>query len=1030
MKLKLFKTRCLSLILVLSMIMSLFTGQITAKEQVKAAEETTIILNDYEKGDDNTYYTYPNATVNLTDTTKRFHNLIISVDSGHFKVTSTTIDGVTGTGIIAGNDMNVDFTELNTTDKYESIAFEWQQGTTKEQIESFIRTVRFTTAQQIQTVSVYASTHSTASMKTTVGGQEINLYYFNGHFYGYVPMTGSNKWSDAYKESKTAYFCGAQGYLATLTSRAEDRFILSSFKDYGNYAKKGWIGCTRAILADGSSYSDADTVWKDLDKFDFATNREQFIWRWVSGPEAGERFGYQTNAYGDGTNGDGGFVTDAGKFSNWNNTNNIEPNGGATTNEAFGYYGKYEYGRWNDNEDISSDGVYGYYIEFGGYEGDQEKFEQELDQIIISTTQATEEIITDGSYSGEPNQKIAISGKPVIQNQTTDDSGNPIIKEGAVLSADITNVTPAGSHDTLTYQWYIKNSDGSLTPIDGATYQHYTLTVDTVDKELVVRAYGNGDYTGEVVSDPYDTTRTNSGIDINEDEDTDVPDDKRTITIYPTVEDTIYAIKDENGNVYGAGELASLPAVDENGNILTPNVTDPAYTGYYQVEPGGKIIFTVDKDKNYIIHEVKTTTTNTEVISPSIPDSSIDTSYDDKQTEDKADDTISIVVDPALPDYKYAVLKKEDGKYVEVTVTKDANGNYVADASGSSVWSDGSETKVTFSNLPADGVYRIVAVSSSDSADTIIKDLTPDQITGGSGDIEVTAPDTGATPTESPATPTETPNNSPTAAPSGNTSSDNTAGFTAQEQDTAEKFIKEHATKPNGKVITTVTDLTRDIITSGESEWNTLTDQEKAAVNARLKELGCTFTYEQLLKKAKNYKIPGFKLKKVMKKKTTARLKLIKCKGATIVCTSTNKKVATVNKKGVIRAKKVGKATLTFTAIKGIHTNRLVINVVVRKKFKNAKELKNFKSKVIKTPTVLIGKKRALGKSTKLRIYDLKKNAKVKYKAFNKKVLKLTKKGKYTGKKTGSSLVRVSIKQNNKKYLLYIYVTIFRYKNK
>ncbi len=148
------------------------------------------------------------------------------------------------------------------------------------------------------------------------------------------------------------------------------------------------------------------------------------------------------------------------------------------------------------------------------------------------------------------------------------------------------------------------------------------------------------------------------------------------------------------------------------------------------------------------------------------------------------------------------------------------------------------------------------------------------------------------------------------------------------------------------------------------------------------------------------------------------------------VCTSTNKKVATVNKKGVIKAKKKGRATLTFTAIKGKYTNRLVIEVRVKKKFDNAKELKNFKSKVIKTPTVLIAKQRVLKKSSRIVVYDLKKDSKVKYTPIKKGILKMTKKGKYTGKKNGKTLVRVNIKQNGKTYLLYVYVTIYQKKKK
>lgn len=97
----------------------------------------------------------------------------------------------------------------------------------------------------------------------------------------------------------------------------------------------------------------------------------------------------------------------------------------------------------------------------------------------------------------------------------------------------------------------------------------------------------------------------------------------------------------------------------------------------------------------------------------------------------------------------------------------------------------------------------------------------------------------------------------------------------------------------------------------------------------------------------------------------------------------------------------------------------------VKKKFKNAKELTKFSSKAIKTPTALIAKKRLLKKSSRIDVYDLEKSSKVKFEPLNKKVLTINKKGKYTGKRKGNSLVRIRVDQNKKVYWLYVYVTIY-----
>lgn len=1019
------KKKIMALLLAFSMVMSLFTGQVVVGTEAEAAGDDTIVLGELQKAASGIYYTYPNAAVQIQDSSKTFHNLTVTVDSGHMMVDTTAIAGVTGQGVVSGDDMNVSFGDITTSGKYESISFEFGAGVVKSDIEQFIRQIKFTTSTKLQTVTMCAATDSVQELKTDVNGQNIDLKYFNGHYYGFVPNKTWKKtmWSEAYKEAKSAQFHGVNGYLLTLTSRAEDRFILSSFPQNAgsDYAKMGWMGCTRAVLSDGSSYNDADTLWKPLAVFD-GTNFTDFIWRWVSGPEAGEAFGYQSDAYGYG-NTDGGFVANDGCFSNWNAQGNIEPNGGKATEEAFGFYGKYLYGRWNDNEgDNPLDNIEGYYIEFGGHEGDDTIFEEELDQIIVTTEETTSEIITDGSYTEETEpEKTPIGGTVVIKNNDKDDDGNEIKKEGTVLTADITGVTPEGSHDTLTYQWYIK--DGEIeTPIVGAVDKNYVLTTDTLDKKLVVKVTGNGDYYGDVKSEPYDTTRTNAGIDV---ENPDGENDKKTIIIQPTLPDTIYAIKDEQGNV-----LTNIPTYDENGNLRTPDVTDTDYPGYYTGTEDGMLKFTeLDPDKTYIISEIKIDKKNSEIVGPSIPDTDIDTEYDDKNTEDAKDDTISIIIDPALPDCEYAVLKKEDGVYKEVTVKKDENGNYVADSTGSAVWTDGGEDIVRFTDLPADGVYKVVAKSST-STDDKVTNADPSDVTGGSNDIDgsqVQKPGDSSNGNNNNQNNNNQNNNQNNSNQNNNPSSGNSSNitFTKQEEDAAAKFVKEHATDPKGKIVTDITDMTRDIIVSGENDWKKLTPNEKAAVNARLKAGGSKYTYEQLLKMAKSYKIPGFKVIKFMKKKSKAKLKLIKCKGATIVCTSTNKKVATVNKKGVISAKKPGRARLTFTAIKGKYTNRLVIDVRVKKKFKNARELTKFKSKVIKTPTVLIAKKRLLKKSSKIQVYDLLKSSKVKFTPIKKNILTINKKGKYTGKKKGSTLVRVKINQNKKVYLLYVYVTIY-----
>lgn len=1459
--------RSLSWLLALSMVLSLFGGGSIVPQKAKAATGDATIDFGTAKISSSGYYTYPDVKVTVPDATKRIHNLTVTVDSGYIKVTSTTIEDVRGTkvtgkgilttesiqerednegnsGMSAGS--TVENLSKDSTSKYEAVTFDFDSaydsnsvspGAEASAVEEYLSSLRFTTSiTGDQTVTVTATTLGNSDLKTDINGKEVELHYYNGHFYGYVPFANPSQgiwwkagnWKEAYQEAESAVFKGVKGYLATLTSRGEDRFLYSTFplsNDASNKkAKLGWIGCTRADM----DFVTSDELTTTLPEIT-SQNDPNFIWRWAAGPEAGMEFGQQTAACGTtwGEHNDGGFKAFDGCFENWGkwttSEQHEEPNGGgsAMPQEGFGYYGQYDYGRWNDWS--LNDGIAGYYIEFGGMDGDDETLKKNLgDEVIITVKKNEPGIVNpnataapaptkdpnasvapsagaDASATADPNastdpnattdpnasaqpstapdaadspepteapkkkltgtpvikqvdegsdiqegtrlkadisdvgpkdalshityiwyaenkdtkvweeipgtagkdvisltedtidhnikveivgkddyedsvrpskpfdathtkieiQRVSIekknskdklesgtvlkanldelvipsddkigedlhyqwyvvdadgtaaevgedqqtyvihpedmgksirlkvtakdesekytgtstsklfelpaapvvttappasdapvikdiTGKPIIESNTVEEDGTPVNKIGTILTADVDRVGPKEARDSLIYQWYIKESDGSLTPIDGATdktlklteneldkklvvsvtgnkeagyngtrnsnpyeatqtktsitgkpkiinetkgkdigtgesyevkregtiltadiddvgpegakdsltYQwfvkdsdgkltpiqdatdkSYILTADEIDKELVVEVTGNGKYKGSKASDGYDTTRTDADVKIEDD-----GNGNRIIVVSPTMKDTVYAIvdaSDEDGK-----PLLDIPTTDATGMPIQPSIFTDELPGYYMTQPGGKLTFTVKKDKEYIIYARREKTLDVVVVGPEIKDVSIK-DYDDKNTlTDNEDDTISIEVNPADDNYQYAILKKEDGKYYDLTVRYDEEkGEYVydKDATGSYL-TKGGEGKVTFSGLPADGTYKVVAIPKGKTLDDeIFKGLTPSQIQGGSEDIVSTSKpilsDPNATQDPNAAkdpNATKDPNASPTAPAAKADATVPTAPaqtgivLTPEQQDRVEKFVNEHGKDPSGNIITTVNDLTKDIITSGEDEWNKMSSEEQAAVNQRLRDGGCPYTYPELLELAKAYKIPGFKLHKVMKKGTKSKLKLMKCKGATIIVTSTNKKVAVVNKKGVIKAKKKGKATLTITAVKGKYSNRLVVNVDVRKKFKNAKELKKFKSSRIKTPTILIAKKRQVKKSTKIKIYGLEKNAKVKYLSYNKKALPLNKKGRYTAKKKGKSLMRVTVKQNDKTYLLYLYVTAYK----
>ena len=140
---------------------------------------------------------------------------------------------------------------------------------------------------------------------------------------------------------------------------------------------------------------------------------------------------------------------------------------------------------------------------------------------------------------------------------------------------------------------------------------------------------------------------------------------------------------------------------------------------------------------------------------------------------------------------------------------------------------------------------------------------------------------------------------------------------------------------------------------------------------------------------------------------------------------SSNKKIATINKKGVIKAKKKGKCTITAQVIQNgsYYTVKVKVKVIKKVKLYNLK--KKALSKVSgELPEFNVYKRVFLGKKTKLKFTSVEKDAKITYKSSNKKIATVTKKGVIKGKKQGFAVVTAKIKQNGKTYVTRIFVRV------
>jgi Secretion system C-terminal sorting domain/Lectin C-type domain len=164
--------------------------------------------------------------------------------------------------------------------------------------------------------------------------------FTNGHFYEYVSTTAA--WATAKTNAAAKTYMGLNGYLATVTSSAENDFIRQKL------SADAWIGAS-----DDYSYINAAT---GATTYSNQTTSEG-NWYWVTGPvgEIGTKFSV----------GNSSPVAAGGNYMNWNAG---EPNN-SSSNENYGefYSTGASPGQWND---LSGTGPLGFVVEYGGLASD------------------------------------------------------------------------------------------------------------------------------------------------------------------------------------------------------------------------------------------------------------------------------------------------------------------------------------------------------------------------------------------------------------------------------------------------------------------------------------------------------------------------------------------------------------------------------------------------------------------------------------------------------------------------------------
>ena len=166
-----------------------------------------------------------------------------------------------------------------------------------------------------------------------------NKYYnnLNGHFYETVSTTSN--WSSALTNAATKSYFGRAGYLATMTSLAENNFLWKIM------ATDAWMGAS-----DDFNYINAATGTTTYANQAASEGK----WYWVTGPEKGNLFSV----------GNGSPVTQAGQFAYWNGG---EPNNSGGI-EHYGEFYSTNLGHWNDLNSTTT--LSSYLVEYGGLSTD------------------------------------------------------------------------------------------------------------------------------------------------------------------------------------------------------------------------------------------------------------------------------------------------------------------------------------------------------------------------------------------------------------------------------------------------------------------------------------------------------------------------------------------------------------------------------------------------------------------------------------------------------------------------------------